>query len=128
MTELRRTLVARLPRYMVPQRVVIVDDIPLTANGKLDEAALKAIDSVAPSKPGRTEPETATESALAGVLADILQVTRIDLDADFFELGIDSIVALSVVHSARSRGIPLRARLILEAGDDTRTRGADRLQ
>ena len=115
-TELRGTLVARLPRYMVPQRVVIVDDIPLTANGKLDEAALKTIDSVAPSEPGRTEPETATESALAGVLADILQVTQIDLDADFFGLGIDSIVALSVVHSARSRGIPLRPRLILEAG------------
>ena len=45
--ELRRMLVARLPRYMVPQRIVIVDDIPLTPNGKLDEVALAAIDSTA---------------------------------------------------------------------------------
>ncbi len=114
--ELRRALSARLPRYMVPQRIVIVDDIPLTPNGKLDEAALLAIDPLDASEPIQTDPATATELALAGVLTDVLQVGRIDLDADFFELGLDSIVALSVVHAARSRGIPLRARLILEAG------------
>src|ERR1700743_3183974 len=38
--ELRRMLIARLPRYMVPQRIVIVDDTPLTPNGKLDDTAL----------------------------------------------------------------------------------------
>ena len=38
---------SRLPRYMIPQRIVIVDEIPLTPNGKLDEAALAAADSAA---------------------------------------------------------------------------------
>ncbi|HEX4392435.1 MAG TPA: amino acid adenylation domain-containing protein [Mycobacterium sp.] len=114
--ELRRMLIARLPRYMVPQRIVVVDDIPLTPNGKLDEAALAAIDSAALTESGDTEPETATESALIELLAEILQVARVDPNADFLELGLDSIVALSVVQSARRRGIPLRARLVLECG------------
>ncbi|HXS84167.1 MAG TPA: amino acid adenylation domain-containing protein, partial [Mycobacterium sp.] len=60
--ELRRMLVARLPRYMVPQRIVIVDEIPLTPNGKLDEAALVAIDSTALTESGGIEPESETES------------------------------------------------------------------
>jgi mycobactin peptide synthetase MbtF len=118
-SELRRMLVARLPRYMIPQRIIIVDGIPLTANGKLDEAALAAIDtaaSAASADSGETEPETATESALIEVLTDILHVNQIDPNADFLELGLDSIVALSVVQAARGRGIALRARLILECG------------
>ena len=115
-SELRRMLVARLPRYMIPQHIVIVETIPLTANGKLDEAALSAIDSAASADSGGAEPETATESALIEVLADTLHVARIDPNADFLELGLDSIAALSVVQSARRRGVALRARLVLECG------------
>jgi len=113
-SELRRMLVARLPRYMVPQRIVVVDDIPLTPNGKLDEAALAATDVAAWAESGGTEPETATEAVLTELLTGILQVSRIDPDADFLELGLDSIVALTVVQSARRRGLALRARLVLE--------------
>src|SRR6202789_4213230 len=86
--DLRRMLIARLPRYMVPQRIVIVDDIPLTPNGKLDEAALAAIDSAALTESGDTEPETATESALIELLAEILQVARIAPNVVFLELGL----------------------------------------
>ncbi|MGA8327744.1 MAG: amino acid adenylation domain-containing protein, partial [Mycobacterium sp.] len=114
--ELRRMLVARLPRYMVPQRIVIVDDIPLTANGKLDEAALVAIDSAAATASGGSELETATEAKLVDVLTEVLHVGRVDPNADFLELGLDSIAALSVVQSARRRGVALRARLVLECG------------
>ena len=114
--ELRRVLSARLPRYMVPQCIVIVDDIPLTVNGKLDEAALAAIDSAATTESRGTEPETATESTLIEVLTELLHVNRVDPNADFLELGLDSIAALSVVQSARRRGIALRARLVLECG------------
>jgi len=114
--ELRRVLVARLPRYMVPQRIVIVDGIPLTSNGKLDEAALAAIDPAATTESAGTQPQTATESVLIEVLTEILHVDRIDPNADFLELGLDSIAALSVVQSARRRGVALRARLVLECG------------
>ncbi|MBV9321584.1 MAG: AMP-binding protein, partial [Mycobacterium sp.] len=111
--ELRSALTARLPRYMVPQRIAVVDDIPLTANGKLDEAALAASDSNATAQP---LPETATERALAELLSDILHSPQVDVTTDFLQLGLDSIAALSVVQAARRRGIALRARLILECG------------
>lgn len=109
--ELRATLGERLPHYMVPQRIVVVDEIPLTPNGKLDETALARLDS---TPDAGSEPETATETALAELLSDILDSERVDVTADFVELGLDSIVALSVVRAARRRGIALRARLILE--------------
>jgi mycobactin peptide synthetase MbtF len=114
--DMRGMLRTRLPRYMVPQRIVVVDKIPLTANGKLDEAALAATD-IADGAAVESEPETVTESALAEVLTEILGVPRVDVTADFLELGLDSIMALSVVQAARARGQALRARLILECGN-----------
>jgi mycobactin peptide synthetase MbtF len=112
MTELRDMLKSRLPRYMVPQRIVVVDEIPLTANGKVDEAALAAVDSTDPAL--TSESVTATEAVLAEIVSDVLQQPGVDITADFLQLGLDSIVALSVVHAARARGIALRARLILQ--------------
>lgn len=114
--ELRRMLSTRLPRYMVPQRIVLVDEIPLTANGKLDETALAALDH-AESEVGAATPETATEAALVELLAELLGQPRIDVTGDFLQLGLDSIMALSVVQAARARGIALRARLILECNN-----------
>jgi mycobactin peptide synthetase MbtF len=111
--ELRDMLGQRLPRYMVPQRIVVVDKIPLTANGKPDEAALADVDSAAPVA---SAPQTLTESALVELLSELLQAPRVDSTADLLQLGLDSIVALSVVQAARRRGIGLRARLILECG------------
>ncbi|OBB93806.1 non-ribosomal peptide synthetase [Mycobacterium sp. 852002-30065_SCH5024008] len=113
--ELRGMLGSRLPRYMIPQRIVTVDEIPLTANGKLDEAALSAFDTAeAASGAG---PETVTEAALAELLSELLHQPQIDVTADFLQLGLDSIMALSVVQAARARGIALRARLILECAN-----------
>ena len=81
-------LVARLPRYMVPQRIVIVDDIPLTANGKLDEAALAAIDSAAADGVGRNRTGNGHRiRAHRACSPSILHVTQIDPDADFLRAG-----------------------------------------
>ena len=112
--ELRGMLGSRLPRYMIPQRIVTVDEIPLTTNGKLDEAALSAFDATESAASVESEPETPTEAALAELLSELLYQPRIDVAADFLQLGLDSIMALSVVQAARARGIALRARLILE--------------
>ena len=110
-SELRAMLSKRLPRYMVPHSIVVVDQIPLTSHGKIDETALATI----PVDDGPSAaPETDTESALVAVLADLLDGAEIDVTAEFLSLGLDSIVALSVVQGARRRGIPLRARLMLE--------------
>jgi mycobactin peptide synthetase MbtF len=111
-SELRVMLAKRLPRYMVPHRIIVVDEMPLTSHGKVDEAALAAMPAAA--EPAAALPETPTETALVELLCEILQSEQIDVDADFLRLGLDSIVALSVVQAARRRGISLRARLMLE--------------
>nr|WP_090276954.1 non-ribosomal peptide synthetase [Mycolicibacterium komanii] len=113
-SELRALVSKRLPRYMVPHSIVVVDQMPLTPHGKVDEAALNAI---AVADGPSAAPETETEKALAAVLCELLDGgggLTIDVTADFLALGLDSIVALSVVQAARRRGIPLRARLMLE--------------
>jgi mycobactin peptide synthetase MbtF len=115
--ELRGMLGTRLPRYMIPQRIVAVPEIPLTANGKLDEAALSAFDAADTGDSAGSEPETPTEAALAELLSELLHVSRVEVAADFLQLGLDSIMALSVVQAARARGIALRARLILECAN-----------
>ncbi|OBG61749.1 non-ribosomal peptide synthetase [Mycobacterium sp. E735] len=114
--ELRTMLGTRLPRYMIPQRILAVDEIPLTVNGKLDEAALSAFDANEPD-PAEAAPATPTEAALAEVLSELLHQPRVDVSADFLQLGLDSITALSVVQATRARGIALRARLVLECAN-----------
>lgn len=113
-TELRRMLTARLPRYLVPHHIAVLHDLPLTAHGKIDDAALTAHDAVAAGP--RAAPETPTEAALAAAVGELLGTSTVDVNAELLTLGMDSIVALSVVQAARRRGIALRARLMLECG------------
>lgn len=112
-SELRPLLRNRLPRYMIPHRLIVVDTIPLTPNGKVDETALAATTS-----PDETPepPRTATEIALGEAVRELLGLAAVDIDADLLELGLDSIAALSLVQLARSSGLSLRARLVLECG------------
>jgi mycobactin peptide synthetase MbtF len=111
--DLRTVLRNRLPRYMMPHRLVVVDTIPLTANGKVDESALaaSATSDETPERPG-----TPTEVTLGQAVSELLGLADVDIDADLLELGLDSIVALSLVQAARRLGLPLRARLVLECG------------
>ncbi|KUI23166.1 non-ribosomal peptide synthetase [Mycobacterium sp. IS-1496] len=111
--ELRRMLSARLPRYLVPHHIAVLDELPLTAHGKIDDAALAAHDAA--TGPAAA-PETPTETALAEAVAELLGATAVDVGADLLTLGMDSIVALSVVQAARRRGVGVRARLMLECG------------
>ncbi|WP_307789355.1 amino acid adenylation domain-containing protein [Mycolicibacterium baixiangningiae] len=112
--ELRRLLSTRLPRYLVPHHIAVVDELPLTAHGKIDDAALAAHDAAATGP--AAAPETPTETALAEAVAELLGTAAVDVSADLLTLGMDSIVALSVVQAARRRGVALRARLMLECG------------
>ncbi|GAY17441.1 non-ribosomal peptide synthetase [Mycobacterium sp. shizuoka-1] len=111
--DLRVLLRNRLPRYMMPHRIVAVERIPLTANGKVDEAALAAAagPEATPELPG-----TPTEVVLGRAVAELLGRADVDIDADLLDLGLDSIAALSLVQAARRAGLPLRARLVLECG------------
>ncbi|MFD5746479.1 amino acid adenylation domain-containing protein [Streptomyces sp. NPDC127033] len=100
-------LSATLPAHMVPGRVLAVDALPLTVNGKLDRGALTeraAHDDT---------PVAASDSvltALVDIFARTLPGTAVDADTDFFGAGGDSIVAIAVINRARALGLPITPR------------------
>lgn len=107
--EARSALAERLPAYMVPAAVVVLDALPLTVNGKLDKRALPApeyrsvgTDYRAPSGP--------VEKILADIYAQVLGVDRVGVDESFFDLGGDSILSMQVVSRARAAGVHCRPR------------------
>jgi amino acid adenylation domain-containing protein/non-ribosomal peptide synthase protein (TIGR01720 family) len=107
--ELRAFLQERLPEYMVPQRWVVLDHLPLTTNGKLDRKNLpEPFRQDAASSD--LEPLTAMENALAGIWSKVLQVNQVGRNDNFFELGGDSILSIQIVSQAHQLGIQLSAR------------------
>ncbi|NEE38646.1 non-ribosomal peptide synthetase, partial [Streptomyces sp. SID7982] len=93
--ELRAFLSARLPEFLVPSVFLLLDRLPLTANGKLDKAALPAPPATAASD--YRGPTTEAETTLAAIFADILGRDRVGVDDDFFMVGGDSIRSIQVV-------------------------------
>ncbi len=98
--QLRAHAVARLPEYMVPSVFVPLEEIPRTANHKLDRRNLPDAPAVA-SAAGRA-PRTATERLVAAVFADVLGVPDVDALSNFFELGGHSLLATRVVARLRA--------------------------
>ncbi|WP_422506065.1 amino acid adenylation domain-containing protein [Stenotrophomonas sp. GZD-301] len=100
-TTLRAHVAGLLPDYMLPAAVVQVAQWPVTANGKLDRAALPA--PVDPDSAGRP-PRTPTEQALADLFAQVLQRGEaIGIDTDFFALGGDSLRAVHLLLAIQAR-------------------------
>jgi len=110
---LRGELERRLPSYMVPAAIVVLDELPLTAAGKVDRRALPA--PAGPRGAG-TGPAArdAAELALSAVWAEVLGVERVAIDDNFFELGGDSILSIQVVSRAARRGLKVTPRQIFE--------------
>jgi amino acid adenylation domain-containing protein/non-ribosomal peptide synthase protein (TIGR01720 family) len=104
----RAKLSDRLPTYMVPTGVVVLDALPLTVNGKLDIRALPAPEYQ--EADGYLAPASAVEEALAHIYADVLGLERVGVDESFFELGGDSILSMQVVARARLAGVLCRPR------------------
>ena len=109
--ELTRFLGHRLPEYMVPTVVVVLDSIPLTPIGKLDRAALP--EPVLATGEYRA-PVTDIESVIAEVFAAVLGVDRVGADDSFFALGGDSILSIQLVSRARKRGVVFTPRDVFD--------------
>lgn len=108
--ELLRGVRDVLPRYMVPRAVAVVDALPLTNNGKLDRAAVTAT-SVPREDTPVVPPRDARESLLADLFREVLATpSAVSADADFFDLGGDSMRAIRLVGLARERGLWLTVR------------------
>ena len=104
----RAALVDRLPAYMVPAAVVVLDALPLTVNGKLDTRALPAPEHQRADQ--YRAPADAVEEILAGIYAQVLGLERVGVDDSFFDLGGDSILSMQVVARARAAGLTCRPR------------------
>ncbi|MFJ2743702.1 amino acid adenylation domain-containing protein [Streptomyces sp. NPDC087440] len=105
---LRAHIAERLPQYMVPTVVMVLDAFPLTGNGKLDRRALPA-----PERGDATASraaETPTERTLAGVFAHVLGLPEAGAEVGFFDLGGDSIQATQLVAQARTAGLVFTVR------------------
>src|SRR5262249_19077940 len=92
---MRTALAERLPAYMIPAAVVVLDALPLTVNGKLDTRALPAPGYQ--SAGGYRAPADAVEDILAGIYARVLGLERVGVDDSFFDLGGDSLSAMRVI-------------------------------
>lgn len=113
-SRVRADLAQRLPAYMIPARIVVLDQLPVNVNGKLDGHALHELATETLSAAdGHAAAETPTEIALSEVFAELFDGHAPGVDADFYELGVDSIVAISLVNKARRRGIALNPRMVL---------------
>jgi len=100
--ELREHLRARLPEYMLPAAFVVLDDFPLTANGKLDLRALVETDGPSQETGAEyVEPQTDIEKTIAAVWRAVLQLERVGVQDNFFDLGGTSISMAVVCNRLR---------------------------
>jgi predicted house-cleaning noncanonical NTP pyrophosphatase (MazG superfamily) len=113
--EIRADLSAKLPEYMVPSQFIMLDQLPVTANGKLDTSKLpepgslhRAIDN------DYVPPRTEYEKLLADVWGEALGNDRIGIRDNIFDLGANSLMVAQVARTVRHKKLPLEIRDFFE--------------
>ncbi|MGA6167905.1 amino acid adenylation domain-containing protein [Amycolatopsis magusensis] len=109
---LRAVAAERLPEYMVPADIVVLPEIPLTRNGKLDRGALPAPTGRAAGAGEYVAPRTPVEETLTRIWGEVLGTESFGVTDNFFQLGGDSILSLQVVSRARQAGLAVSSQLI----------------
>lgn len=112
---LRTALLRTLPDYMVPAHFIVLERLPLTANGKVDTRALPAPDANR-SQHRYVAPQTPDEQALAAIWARVLGLDQVGAQDNFFALGGHSLLATQVMSQLRQTlGVELPLRVMFEA-------------
>ncbi|HEY0730622.1 MAG TPA: phosphopantetheine-binding protein, partial [Pyrinomonadaceae bacterium] len=110
--QLRNFLKARLPEHMVPASFVVLDELPLLPNGKIDRRALPAPEAIRPDLPHAfVAPRTSIEQSLAAIWSDLLGVPQIGIHDNFFDLGGHSLLTTQLISRVREQfnvDLPLR--------------------
>jgi amino acid adenylation domain-containing protein/non-ribosomal peptide synthase protein (TIGR01720 family) len=113
--ELRSFLGERLPSYMVPSAVVLLESLPLTANGKVDRAALSsragALDAASND---HVAPGNAAEALMSQIWAEVLGLEQVGTRDNFFELGGDSILGIHIIAKANQAGFQLTPKQLFQ--------------
>jgi amino acid adenylation domain-containing protein/non-ribosomal peptide synthase protein (TIGR01720 family) len=105
----RADLKANLPDHMIPAHLLLLAQLPLTANGKLNRSALPSPDARQAQQAWQA-PQSELEQRLAAIWQDVLKLPQVGLNDNFFELGGDSIISIQVVSRARQAGIRLNPK------------------
>ncbi|MBD9399194.1 non-ribosomal peptide synthetase [Pseudomonas sp. PDM11] len=109
--ELQAQLAERLPQYMQPSHLLLLEQFPLTANGKLDRQALPQPQATAQDFEA---PHEGVEAKLAALWQQVLNVENVGRHDNFFALGGDSILSLQIIARARRQGIRLTPKQLFE--------------
>jgi acyl-coenzyme A synthetase/AMP-(fatty) acid ligase/acyl carrier protein len=114
--EVREHLRQHLPKYMLPSSFVLVDSLPLNANGKVDRRALAERDVISMPDVTSALELSPVQNRLMGIWRDVLGVGAIKLDDNFFELGGHSLLAVQIIARVRNAfGVPVPLRCMFEA-------------
>jgi amino acid adenylation domain-containing protein/non-ribosomal peptide synthase protein (TIGR01720 family) len=114
-TRLRKYLKEKLPDYMVPSAIVVLDRMPLTPNGKLDRDALPNPEQeLRGGGTADVPPRTLVEEILAEIFKQSLNLDRIGIHDNFFELGGDSILSIQIVSKANEAGLGLTPKQLFQ--------------
>nr|WJJ09222.1 non-ribosomal peptide synthase [Streptomyces spectabilis] len=117
LADVRDRLGAALPEYMIPAAHVLIEELPLTQNGKLDQRALPAPEDRQRPAGRRVAPRTEAERTVAGVWAELLRTDAdaLDVDSDFFALGGNSLLVTRLVNRlAQATGAELTVQSVFE--------------
>ncbi len=107
-SELRSFLKEQLPEYMLPSAFVLLKELPMTPNGKVDRRVLPAPDTARPElEKNFVAPHSQVEEVLAGIWRQVLGVEQVGIHDNFFELGGDSIIGIQLIAKANQAGLQL---------------------
>jgi amino acid adenylation domain-containing protein len=112
---LRQHVQNKLPSFMVPSAIVPVPELPLNVNGKIDRAKLLDIERSRRVAAAFSPPETADEKTLCDIVVEVMQLPRVGITDNLFELGVDSLKIFQITSRASKAGLGITPRMILQA-------------